>query len=388
MDPIVLLFLVLVSTQSLAALGWWVSADLLRVSRHASRHWSVFGAAGLAASLAGAFNSRLPGPWPAALAQFFLLLGLVALARGLAVFFRRPPADLPYVLLLAVAAALGILDIIRGLPPHLRVALISLALAGVLLHAVALTWRAARAEFGGVAASLAVLPLLAGAVLFGTRAGRLLLGRVPEGSVPLTSSGLANQLMLLGLCLLVIILHLLLAYMVMARMVRRLQDLSQRDALTGLLSRRELMRRIEDQQRWHQRSGQVHALVMVDIDHFKRVNDTRGHAAGDQALVAVAQCLQAASREVDSAGRLGGEEFCLLMPQTGLAEAAAAAERVRARIQALDIALGGEPVRLTASFGVAAIVDADRGSDDLLRRADAALYRAKAAGRNRVECAG
>jgi diguanylate cyclase (GGDEF)-like protein len=126
---------------------------------------------------------------------------------------------------------------------------------------------------------------------------------------------------------------------------------------------------------------------MLDIDNFKRVNDTYGHLQGDHVLREVAQVLREASREVDEPARYGGEEMAVALPQTGLDGAYEFAERVRTRIEALQLPLldGDGMLRVTASFGVAALPhSAKPDKDALVAAADAALYRAKRSGKNRT----
>ncbi|MES2740596.1 MAG: GGDEF domain-containing protein [Pseudomonadota bacterium] len=169
----------------------------------------------------------------------------------------------------------------------------------------------------------------------------------------------------------------------------KLAHLATTDALTGIGNRRKMTQQIAHELERVRRFDHPLALLMVDIDHFKRINDAHGHDAGDRAIVAVTEALTGSMRAIDFASRFGGEEFVLLMPETELAVAALAAERLRAAVAALRVPLGdGQHVRLTISIGVAACPGAD--SDDtpgaLLMRADKALYRAKQAGRDRVLC--
>jgi len=126
---------------------------------------------------------------------------------------------------------------------------------------------------------------------------------------------------------------------------------------------------------------------MIDIDHFKRINDQHGHATGDAALKHCVRIWQAGLREIDRLGRLGGEEFCALLPlasPTDLDTAAAITERLRAGLEAQPLPCNGGTLALTASFGVALPVAGDARGEIGLARADAELYRAKAEGRNRV----
>src|SRR5207244_403913 len=125
------------------------------------------------------------------------------------------------------------------------------------------------------------------------------------------------------------------------------------------------------------------SLVVLDLDHFKTINDLRGHAAGDEALRLVARVIGSTIRASDVAGRIGGEEFAIVLPETTASDAANLAERLRERIASHPAAHNGDAFELTASFGVAG----DNGGvrfESLLARADAAMYNAKADGRNRV----
>jgi diguanylate cyclase (GGDEF)-like protein len=165
----------------------------------------------------------------------------------------------------------------------------------------------------------------------------------------------------------------------------RAQELARTDELTGLANRRAFLehgRAALDQAR---RYGRALALVMVDIDHFKRINDTHGHAVGDAVLREVAATLRRAARVADIPGRLGGEEFAVLLPETGGSAATALAERLRSDVAALSVPASAGAIRLTCSFGVSEASRETPHLDTLLDAADRALYRAKANGRDRVE---
>lgn len=163
-----------------------------------------------------------------------------------------------------------------------------------------------------------------------------------------------------------------------------LRELATTDGLTGLLNRRRFMEMGEAEIERTKRTGRPVSLIMFDVDHFKKVNDTRGHDVGDVVLVALARAATGALRAVDVLGRLGGEEFAAILPETGLEEAAAVAERLRRAVADMGLAPNGEPQPVTISLGVVLGLGAET-LDDLLKRADTALYRAKSAGRDRVE---
>jgi diguanylate cyclase (GGDEF)-like protein len=159
------------------------------------------------------------------------------------------------------------------------------------------------------------------------------------------------------------------------------------DSMTGIANRRHFMERGNDEIERARRYHLPLTLLLLDIDHFKQINDRFGHPAGDKLLQVVAQACQSNARNVDLPGRLGGEEFALLMPETSAIAARLAAERLRRAIADIPPALSGVPHQVTASFGIAALNAHDHSMDDLVARADAALYRAKNGGRNRVEAA-
>jgi len=158
------------------------------------------------------------------------------------------------------------------------------------------------------------------------------------------------------------------------------------DHLTGVSNRRHFLDQAEQELHRGQRYGRPICLLMLDVDHFKKINDGHGHQMGDIALRAVADTCRAALRTCDALGRLGGEEFAMLLPETALDQAEAVAERIRQSIAALSLALpNGDILAMTVSIGVTQVVEGETTVDPALARADAALYRAKAGGRNRTE---
>jgi len=160
--------------------------------------------------------------------------------------------------------------------------------------------------------------------------------------------------------------------------------MARTDELTGLNNRRAFTEQCERALEQARRYARPLALVMFDIDHFKTINDTHGHAAGDRVLQDLAGAILRTLREVDVAGRLGGEEFAVLLPETGGAEAVALAERLRKVVAGLKVSHQGHEIACTCSFGVAVRMEDDAVLDTLLSRADEALYRAKRQGRDRI----
>lgn len=156
------------------------------------------------------------------------------------------------------------------------------------------------------------------------------------------------------------------------------------DALTGVLNRRAIVEQLAYQMTRSERTGEHFALILGDLDFFKRVNDTYGHLTGDTVLKAVAERLRAGVRRQDLVARWGGDEFLLLLPETDAQGARAVAEKLRERIAGETYAGVKRDAPITMSFGISAFKDG-RTADECVRIADTALYRAKAAGRNRVE---
>lgn len=165
----------------------------------------------------------------------------------------------------------------------------------------------------------------------------------------------------------------------------RLREMATTDALTGLVNRRVLMERLEEECLRVNRSGLESSLLMFDLDHFKRINDDFGHAVGDRVLLQFAELIGSNRRRTDVAARVGGEEFVLLLPDTPVELAYKLANELRTEVMQSSVESdAGVPIDFTVSIGCTAIRPEDRDVDDVLLRADRALYRAKHGGRNRV----
>lgn len=163
-----------------------------------------------------------------------------------------------------------------------------------------------------------------------------------------------------------------------------MERLATIDSLTDVLNRRRFFQLAQKELRRAVRYGRELSVLMVDIDYFKKINDTYGHAVGDEALRCVATACHQGLRENDLFGRLGGEEFAALLPETPIASAESVAERLRMAVEAAVVASSQGEVKMTASIGVAALLPGENNIEALLRRADDALYAAKDQGRNRV----
>ena len=170
---------------------------------------------------------------------------------------------------------------------------------------------------------------------------------------------------------------------------RVLSEVTTRDTLTGLYNRWYVMEKIESEINRSVRHGSPVSLLMIDIDHFKQVNDSYGHAVGDQVLQSVGKTLRDSCRVYDVPGRYGGEEFCVVLPETRIGYTPVVAERIRAKLAETPTVVGDESIVVTASIGAAGLdsppEDGILSPSALIDRADRALYSAKSRGRNRVE---
>jgi diguanylate cyclase (GGDEF)-like protein len=180
-------------------------------------------------------------------------------------------------------------------------------------------------------------------------------------------------------------------YFMTWKLVARLDDVQKKlkhmavtDELTGLKNRRYIMEQLEKEYQRSVRSGEPLSLVLLDIDHFKRINDTYGHGFGDRVLKSVADALRSILRSYDLLGRIGGEEFLIASPGSSLDDAAGLAKRILDRVRREKFVDNGNKVTVTISAGVTSLGNQDARAEALLGRADAALYRAKQEGRDRV----
>jgi diguanylate cyclase (GGDEF)-like protein len=370
----------------LVTLVWWVGGTLLGLSRKAAWQWMLAALAnGVALSLLP-INALHPIPPHLLIANVLVVHGLIALRRGFQGFFKLPPTQTVHSVL-----GLGVIVFNLGLClPMGWIALgevVSLAtIAALLVHTAVSNRRPLGEEFGqGIAVVHVAVFMLAGTV-FAASALTMALPSLRSAWGQLDHDVSMFTLIYAHL-MISIAASFMTGYLVVMRLVGRLQHLSHHDSLTGLLNRRAIDYLLAKEAQRMQRFGGHFSLLVIDIDHFKRINDRLGHAAGDAVLGAVAKALAAEAREVDRVARFGGEEFCALLPQTLHEGALLAAERLREAINRISIPWNDEVIAVTISVGVATADNTTESLESLLRRADQALYRAKTEGRNRVVAA-
>jgi diguanylate cyclase (GGDEF)-like protein len=199
-----------------------------------------------------------------------------------------------------------------------------------------------------------------------------------------------NKRVIIGLSLLTLVLLLGSSYIMLTQLIGKidaaqsaLREASITDELTGLRNRRFLLSRFNEEFERARRHNSQIGFMMMDLDHFKKINDTYGHPFGDLVIKSAAKIISIAMREYDIAARYGGEEFAVLVTETKRQDLVALAERIREQLENQDISDAGITVRVTISIGVTSLNEVDT-PETLLKRADNALYQAKHEGRNRV----
>ena len=311
------------------------------------------------------------------LANLAILTGVIFYHAGLTCFFGRRPAWARWIVLLLVLTPFLYWYAMIEPSYNARLILVCLLWAGIFLSMAWLIWRQAPRAF----------PSRFTVVILLLHAGVLLL-RFFSAWMPLEEEGLltptrvqslyvgSNALMLLALGMGLILLA-------GDRLRAEFEHIASHDPLTQVLTRRVFMDACTQELARCRRHGRSMALLLLDIDHFKAINDTHGHQTGDQVLVDFSRRIAGLLRRPDLLARFGGEEFVLLLPETSQEEAVAVAERILARVA--EPAEGLPPI--TVSIGVATNRPDEAEIDALLARADRALYKAKDEGRNRVEVA-
>ena len=364
---------------------WFIAGTWMGLSRKAASDWMRANLTGGLALVLLLLDTGLPPAACLMLSASLLLISTVSIRRGLQSFFRQPQAIIRQVLVVAVPTGLNFMV---WLPSGLLTTGIvssSLVAAAIVLKAASDTHEVLAREFrpGTALAADIVLGMTAFfcvCIAVGALGVRFAPGSMPNPDTVVTVLAIS----VVGMAISV---SFVLGYIVVMRLVYRLQHLSQHDSLTGLLNRRAIENSLDKEAQRLQRFGEVYSVMLVDIDHFKRINDNLGHAAGDEVLRVVACLLKDHAREVDRVARYGGEEFCVLLPHTDHEGALQAAERLRSAVHSTDIPWQDEQICVTISTGLATAQDPDEPLHALLKRADDALYCAKTEGRNRVVAA-
>lgn len=387
MEPVTIF---IVATLMMLANGWMlglVRKDFPAALRTCAETWRTATLLLAGSAVFYAFQYRMPLGIASPLANGLVLLGCTGYLRALRQFYGLP--DPRWLLVPAAVGIVGILAFVMLWPDtRMRVLILSSCSAFLLLASFGLLLSQKSPEGARSRRVMAGLFAIVGG--FVVLRAAYLLGRGISPSFDITGEGAwINIASPMITALLPVVGTTAFLLMCSERIGRQWELAASTDYLTGLPNRRTLVtvgeRRFAEMQQTH--PGRSLALAVIDIDHFKAINDRHGHEVGDIALRHVAEHLRAACRGSDLAARHGGEEFVVLWDGLDAAASATAGERLRALVEREPLHAGGELIRMTISMGVAAAGQGDRSFSDLLRRADEALYVAKANGRNRVESA-
>jgi len=363
-------------------LGSWVIGDV----RRAALHWSAFAGLSTLSFVALVMALHQPVSLSAehlrALGNIFGVVAMVALHSGVRLFVGAPRSPGSYALALAIVLVASWLGLA---PAHaaLRVGVNSAVLTVITLAIAADLYRYGRKVVRRRQTWLLAVPLVAAAAGFSLRGVRALWHPESVATEMIADSAL-NVGSSVAYMVIALSFHATLIGLVVDRLLADLRHRSRHDGLTGLLNRRTMEETLLAQIQRSRRTGEPFTVLMLDLDHFKAINDRHGHAAGDRALKHAAAALKSELREVDALARFGGEEFLVLMPGATAEAATPVAERLRNALITDAPEVDGGTLFLSASIGVAQWREPAEESSRLLMRADAALYRAKMRGRDCV----
>lgn len=343
---------------TIRGLGEWASASAL-----------IF----VSTMLLGA-RDAIPDLFSVVAGNILLLAGLALFHVGSQRFFGQPAWTRTWAGV--ILAALPVMVWYTSVEPHYGVRVLLMSLLMILLTA-AHARTIMRHGIRSLATFLCVAALL---VQTGAQAVRFFsaFGTTPDSSLFILSPAQTYFVTTYAFCMLLLTIGVVL--MATDKLRAEFEHLASHDSLTGTLTRRALIDACEQELERFRRKGRAMSLLMVDLDHFKTINDTYGHLAGDCVLTDFCARVSTLLRRPDRFGRFGGEEFVVLLPETSPEEARIVAKRVRAELESPK-----EQPCCTVSIGIATSRADDATIDAVLARADAAMYRAKAAGRNRVE---
>jgi len=310
----------------------------------------------------------------------FLMAAVACTWQGARTFEKRQALWLPVlaapVFWLAISLVPGFIDNIEY-----RIALSSTMVGAMFATA---GWECWRGRHEALSSRWPVIAIFASLTLFfALRIPLMPLMPFPFGALPMQAGWLgAFNLILFGHTFLLVV---LVVAMSKERLELEQRTKAQTDPLTGALNRRAFMARGERLIARHQHEEATLSLLFLDLDHFKALNDRFGHSGGDDVLTCFVGLVNACIRPTDFLFRMGGEEFCCLLPYTDTEQAQRVAERIRQQVEDASVIVGGMPAKATVSIGIASTEEFGYDLDTLIRHADSAVYAAKRAGRNRVE---
>lgn len=373
---------VIVLLTAACAAAWALLAGPLRIAPRACRQYAVANGLLMLGLILNTLRTEEPSYLTWFGADLSLLAGIIMMRFGTVLLFRLPMNYKPELLLLAVVI-FSMLMVPPSVASQRYLGIVfSLAAAVLFVRLGISTYRGLLPGVGRNITLMLVMPLILAAVLFLVRLGLILTQDHAEARFISIHTAEAVPMLWFYLVLSVSI-NVVAMGNALTRLVQKIRVLADRDMLTGLWNRRSAELRLRElYQRW-QKGRESFSLVLLDLDHFKKINDKLGHQAGDAALRQAALILGNSLRETDMLCRFGGEEFLVILPGAGIKQAHHVAEKLRENLAATALRWDDDEVALSASFGCAAIADGLSVSQ-LISSADHAMYQAKAGGRNCV----
>ena len=370
----------------LYAATWLVLASAFKLRRQAGFWWAAgFSLLALGAAINDAGQGSDSGLAIGMLLNTCLVGGFYCLMRGLAQMgqyqLKRLETVGPIALLLLLAS------IRMALPEAfaLRLLVFGLAASWPLIRTAWLIRRLlTETGYPNLFIPLGLWPILGFIILLAVRPLGVMLDSANMQEFMLESRSNYMTLFMVHTFISLALFNLAMAVVVIGGLINHLQQLSQTDHLTRLSNRRSVLTAVTREHDLYRRSGHPYSVLVIDVDFFKRVNDTHGHAVGDEVLVGVAQTMKACARATDVVARFGGEEFLVFLPNTDEDQAYAMAERMRLAVMTGNHASVTPPLAVTISVGISTVAAHDATIDEVIARADRALYQAKHCGRNQV----
>ncbi|MEY4564276.1 MAG: putative domain and rane protein [Pseudomonadota bacterium] len=370
------LLIALVAVQFVVhALGWSMAAHVTGRWHDAEGQFAGFWLL-LAAGLLLYVPAWASGSAPRNLGNVLIVVALAAQHRGMSLYWGRRPLDRAYFALSAITFALTAISLTLASGHGLRVAAVCLGAAVMLAATVHLVWKSGKPQMPRFSLVMVGGYGLLAAVLCARAVQALTVA--PATKISIDAPGHLNVPFAILVLFIGGLINLAQVRLILGRVLQHLTAEARTDPLTGTANRRGLTRYLDEVHARSRDGDHPYVLMMVDIDHFKAINDQHGHDEGDRVITRIAQALRDGLRVGDFVARWGGEEFCVLMPRIRLAEARALAERLT-----LQVAASGHP-RVTISVGIAEARAHSETAETVIKRADEAMYLAKQSGRNRV----
>ncbi len=368
------------------AITWLVLAFAFKLKRHAGLWWAAaFSLLAVGAAINDAGHGSDAGPTLGMLLNTCLVSGFYCLMRGLANMGQYQLTRLDTVGPIALLVVLAVIRLASTEAFALRLLVFGLAASWPLVRSAWLIRRLLTdTGYPKLFVPLGLWPILGFILLLAVRPLGVMLNAEDMQGYMLETRSSYMTLFMVHTFISLALFNLAMAVVVVGGLINYLKKLSQTDHLTGLTNRRSVLTAVTREHNLYRRSGHVYSVLVIDVDFFKRVNDTHGHAVGDEVLIGVAQTMKACARATDVVARFGGEEFMVFLPNTDEDQAYAMAERMRLAVMAGNHASVSPPLTVTISAGIATIAPDDATVDEVIARADRALYQAKHQGRNQV----